>query len=101
MFLGILEIDHDTAAFAVESIWRWRYTMGQSAYPDSSSLLITADAGGSNGYRIRLWKAELQKLADENGLEISVSHSPPGTSKWNKIENRLFRLSAKTGAVGL
>ena len=64
--------------------------MGQSAYPDSNSLLITADAGGSNGYRIRLWKAELQKFADETGLEISVSHFPPGTSKWNKIEHRLF-----------
>lgn len=85
-----LGIDHDTAAFAVESIRRWWYTMGQSAYPDSNSLLITADAGGSNGYRIRLWKAELQKFADETGLEISVSHFPPGTSKWNKIEHRLF-----------
>jgi transposase len=82
--------DHDTAAFAVESIRRWWQTMGQALYPDASRLLITADAGGSNGYRLRLWKLELQKLADETGLEIAVCHFPPGTSKWNKIEHRLF-----------
>ena len=82
--------DHDTAAFAVESIRRWWATMGQPLYPDATRLLVTADAGGSNGYRLRLWKLELQKLADETGLEIAVCHFPPGTSKWNKIEHRLF-----------
>ena len=82
--------DHDTAAFAVESIRRWWRSMGQPLYPDAPRLLITADAGGSNGYRLRLWKAELQRLADETGLEIAVCHFPPGTSKWNKIEHRLF-----------
>ena len=82
--------DHDTAAFAVESIRRWWRTMGEGLYPGASRLLITADAGGSNGYRLRLWKLELQKLADETGLEIAVCHFPPGTSKWNKIEHRLF-----------
>jgi hypothetical protein len=82
--------DHDTAAFAVEAIRRWWQTMGAPLYPDATRLLVTADAGGSNGYRIRLWKAELQKLADETGLEIAVCHFPPGTSKWNKIEHRLF-----------
>ena len=83
-------VDHDTAAFAVESIrcwWRW---MGTRSYPQAQRLLITADSGGSNGARVRLWKWELQKLADEIGLEISVCHFPPGTSKWNKIEHRLF-----------
>jgi hypothetical protein len=83
-------VDHDTAAFAVESIRRWWRTMGQPLYPQASRLLITADAGGSNGYRLRLWKLELQKLADETGLEVAVCHFPPGTSKWNKIEHRLF-----------
>ena len=82
--------DHDTAAFAVESIRRWWRTMGAPLYPDAKRLLVTADAGGSNGYRLRLWKLELQKLADETGLEIAVCHFPPGTSKWNKIEHRLF-----------
>lgn len=82
--------DNDTAAFAVESIRRWWNSMGQTVYPEAEKLLITADSGGSNGYRIRLWKTELQKLADETGLEILVSHFPPGTSKWNKIEHRLF-----------
>jgi Rhodopirellula transposase DDE domain len=82
--------DHDTAAFAVESIRRWWNTMGQACYPKARQLLITADSGGSNGARVRLWKLELQKLADETGLEISVCHFPPGTSKWNKIEHRLF-----------
>jgi hypothetical protein len=83
-------IDHDTAAFAVESIRRWWYTMGQERYPEANKLLITADSGGSNGYRLRLWKMELQNLANETGLAISVCHLPPGTSKWNKIEHRLF-----------
>jgi transposase len=82
--------DHDTASFAVESIRRWWQTMGQPLYPAAKRLLVTADGGGSNGYRVRLWKLELQKLADETGLEIAVCHFPPGTSKWNKIEHRLF-----------
>ena len=82
--------DHDTAAFAVASIRRWWDSMGQCLYPNEKKLFITADGGGSNGYRVKLWKMELQNLADETGLEISVSHFPPGTSKWNKIEHRLF-----------
>jgi hypothetical protein len=82
--------DHDTAAFAVQSIRRWWESMGVKTYPEASKLLITADSGGSNGARVRLWKLELQKLADETRLEISVCHLPPGTSKWNKIEHRLF-----------
>jgi len=80
----------DTAEFAVHSIRMWWYRMGQSVYPQAKRLLITADAGGSNGYRVRLWKWELQKLADETGLTITVCHLPPGTSKWNKIEHRMF-----------
>ena len=83
-------VDHDTAAFAVQSIRRWWQSMGQPVYPKAHRLLITADAGGSNGPRLRLWKVELQKLADETGLRIAVCHFPPGTSKWNKIEHRLF-----------
>ena len=83
-------MDHDTAAFAVESIRRWWQYMGRPVYPEASRLLITADAGGSNGPRLRLWKVELQKLADETGMRIAVCHFPPGTSKWNKIEHRLF-----------
>ena len=83
-------VDHDTAEFAVESIRRWWRSMGQQAYPKATSLLITADGGGSNGSRVRLWKLELQKFADETALSIAVSHFPPGTSKWNKIEHRLF-----------
>jgi hypothetical protein len=82
--------DHDTAAFAVESIRRWWTSMGQAVYPAATRLLITADGGGSNGSRVRLWKLELQRLADETGLELAVCHLPPGTSKWNKIEHRLF-----------
>jgi hypothetical protein len=83
-------IDHDTAKFAVNGVRRWWKTMGRRVYPSARSLLITADSGGSNGARIRLWKWELQKLANESGLAISVRHLPPGTSKWNKIEHRLF-----------
>jgi transposase len=83
-------VDHDTAAFAVESIRRWWNSMGQAVYPHATRLLITADSGGSNGVPVRLWKVELQRLADETGLRIAVSHLPPGTSKWNKIEHRLF-----------
>ena len=83
-------VDHDTAAFAVESIRRWWQGMGQERYPGARRLLIHADGGGSNGSRVRLWKRELQRLADETGLTITVGHYPPGTSKWNKIEHRLF-----------
>jgi len=82
--------DHDTAAFAVESIRRWWNGAGRDGYPRARRLLITADAGGSNGYRTRAWKAGLAVLAAETGLEITVCHLPPGTSKWNKIEHRLF-----------
>ena len=83
-------MDHDTAEFAVETIRRWWRMMGRPAYPEATRLLITADAGGSNGSRLRLWKVELQKLADETGLRIAGCHFPPETSKWNKIEHRLF-----------
>ena len=82
--------DHDTPAFAVASIRRWWTMMGKSAYPDARRLFITADAGGSNGYRSRVWKLKLQELADDLNIKIHVSHFPPGTSKWNKIEHRLF-----------
>jgi hypothetical protein len=83
-------IDHDTAAFAVQTIRTWWHEVGKHRYPGASHLTITADGGGSNGSRVRLWKRELQGLADELGIEISVHHLPPGTSKWNKIEHRLF-----------
>ena len=83
-------IDHDTAEFAVDSIRHWWNRMGQPTYPEAKELLITADAGGSNHYRARLWKCQLQKMADATGLSISVCHFPPGTSKWNKIEHRMF-----------
>ena len=82
--------DHDTAAFAVETIRRWWQSTGPACYPHASRLLITADGGGSNGYRTRLWKTELASLATDTGLQITVCHLPPGTSKWNKIEHRLF-----------
>ena len=82
--------DHDTASFAVATIRRWWLAMGAPLYPDVKELLITADGGGSNGSRVRLWKLELQQLSDELGIPIRVSHFPPGTSKWNKIEHRLF-----------
>jgi len=82
--------DHDTAAFAVQAIRTWWQKAGRPAYPDATRLLICADGGGSNGYRTRLWKTELAALAGETGLEITVCHFPPGTSKWNKIEHRLF-----------
>jgi len=88
-------ISHDTGQFAVASIRAWWLEMGREAYPEARSLLITADGGGSNGYRLRLWKVQLQKLADELGFPISVSHLPPGTSKWNKIEHRLFSFITK------
>jgi hypothetical protein len=83
-------IDHDTASFAVNAIRRWWQTMGLERYPRATRLVITADGGGSNGTRLRLWKLELQKLADELKLAITICHLPPGTSKWNKIEHRLF-----------
>ncbi|HTW70478.1 MAG TPA: ISAzo13 family transposase [Acetobacteraceae bacterium] len=83
-------IDHDTAAFAVNSIRRWHEAVGCVRYENASRLLITADGGGSNGSRVRLWKLELQKLADETRLILQVCHYPPGTSKWNKIEHRMF-----------
>ena len=83
-------IDHDTAQFAVASIQGWWQHLGRARYPEAASLTITADCGGSNGYRTRLWKTELQQLADHTGLEITVCHFPPGTSKWNRIEHRLF-----------
>ena len=82
--------DGDTASFAVATIRRWWVTVGRPAYPDATRLLITADAGGSNGYRLRLWKKELATLAEETGLTITVCQMSPGTSKWNKIEHRLF-----------
>jgi hypothetical protein len=85
-----LGITRDTAAFAVESIRRWWQELGQPRYPKAEQLLITADCGGSNGSRVRLWKSELQALADQTGLSITVAHLPPGTSKWNRIEHRLF-----------
>ena len=83
-------IDHDTAAFATQTIRRWWHEVGSVRYPDAKRLLITADGGGSNGSRVRLWKSELQRLANEIGVDIVVHHLPPGTSKWNKIEHRLF-----------
>ena len=82
--------DHDTSAFAVQTIRRWWFTMGRPRYPQARELTITADGGGSNGSRVRLWKLELSRLAQETGLRIRVCHFPPGTSKWNKIEHRLF-----------
>ena len=83
-------VDHDTAEFAVESLRRWWAHMGCARYPMAKQLLVTADGGGSNGSRVRLWKVALQQLADQTGLDISVCHFPPGTSKWNKIEHRMF-----------
>jgi len=88
-------ISHDTAEFSVQTIRTWWDEMGRASYPNASSLLITADGGGSNGYRLRLWKVELQKLADDLGIPVSVCHLPPGTSKWNKIEHRLFSFITK------
>ena len=83
-------ISNDTAAFAVSSIRRWWFGIGRASYPDAKKLMLTADCGGSNGVRVRLFKKELQELTNELGIEISVCHFPPGTSKWNKIEHRLF-----------
>jgi len=83
-------VDHDTAEFAVATIGQWWKKMGQPAYPDTGRVMVTADSGGSNGSRVRAWKTQLQRLADETGLEFHVFHFPPGTSKWNKIEHRMF-----------
>jgi Rhodopirellula transposase DDE domain len=83
-------IDHDTAQFATETLRRWWKNMGRLVYPDATELLVTADGGGSNGSRTRLWKVSLQRLANDIGVRISVCHFPPGTSKWNKIEHRMF-----------
>lgn len=89
-------VDHDTAEFAVERIRRWWTQMGQPRYPDATRLLITADCGGSHGYRGRLWKVAVQRFADETGLTVQVCHFPPGASKWNKIEHR----TPSTGVAG-
>ena len=83
-------MDHDTSAFAVQTIRTWWHSVGSQRYPNACRLTITTDGGGSNGSRVRLWKRELQSLANEPGIEISVHHFLPGTSKWNKIEHRLF-----------
>ena len=83
-------VDADTAAFAVESIRRWWQQLGRARYPEAQRLVITADCGGSNGVRVRLWKRELQRFANETGLAVTVAHLPPGTSKWNRVEHRLF-----------
>jgi len=88
-------ISGDTAEFAVESIKKWWYEMGQKTYPKTSSIYITADSGGSNGVRVRLWKVKLQELSNELGLTLKISHFPPGTSKWNKIEHKLFSFISK------
>jgi len=88
-------VDADTAQFAVHSIRSWWVHLGQARYPGASTLTITADGGGSNGHRLRLWKTELQQLADQTGLQIQVCHFPPGTSKWNKIEHCLFSFIAR------
>jgi hypothetical protein len=88
-------VDADTAAFAVESIRRWWQKLGRARYPDAHSLTITADCGGSNGVRVKLWKRELQRFANETGLTVTVTHLPPGTSKWNRIEHRLFAYIAQ------
>jgi hypothetical protein len=83
-------VDHDTAAFAVNAIRLWWTTVGRSRYPNATRLMLTADAGGSNGYRLRAWKIELARFAEETGLDVRVSHYPPGASKWNRVEHRLF-----------
>jgi hypothetical protein len=82
--------DHDTSAFAVATLRRWWVSVGRARYPDAHRLLVCADGGGSNGYRVRAWKIELARFAAETGLHVTVCHLPPGTSKWNKIEHRLF-----------
>lgn len=91
-----LGTDHDTAEFAVESIFRWWRTIGKNTFPNTDKIYINCDNGGSNGSRLHLWKYELQQFANTTGLEIHVSHFPPGTSKWNKIEHRLFCYISKS-----
>jgi hypothetical protein len=93
-------VDHDTSSFAVQTLRRWWQQSGRVAYPDATRLLVSADAGGGNDYRRRLWKTELARLAAETGLESTVCHFPPGTSKWNKIEHRLFSAISSTGVAG-
>ena len=94
-----LGIDHDTGQFAVNAVRLWLEQIGRGLYPGMKRLMITADGGGSNGSRLRLWKLALQQLADETGLIVPVCHYPPGTSKWNKIEHRMFcHVTHKTGA---
>jgi len=93
-----LGTSHDTSEFAVESIGRWWYTVGYSTFPKAEKLIITCDSGGSNGNRIRLWKYQLQQFADQTGLEVYVLHFPRGTSKWNKVEHRLFCYISKNWA---
>lgn len=88
-------VSGDTAEFAVNTIRTWWYKMGAEMYPKATALLITADCGGSNGYRVRLWKLELQRLANELAIKIHIRHFPPGTSKWNRIEHRLFSYISK------
>ena len=88
-------MSNDTAEFAVESIRKWWWMIGKNLYLDTEDILVTADSGGSNGYRVRLWKAEIQRLANEIQKKITVLHFPPGTSKWNKIEHRLFSFISK------
>ena len=88
-------ISKDTAEFAVESIRKWWNIIGSKSYPETKEILLTADSGGSNGYRVRLWKAELQIMANELRKKITVVHFPPGTSKWNKVEHRLFSFISK------
>jgi hypothetical protein len=88
-------IDHDTASFATETRRRWWSNRGSKVYPKAQELLVTADAGGSNGSRLRLWKVAVQELADATGLRVKVCHFPPGTSQWNKIEHRMFRHSTE------
>ena len=90
-----LGIDHDTSEFAAESIWRWWNTLGKNSFPDASRIYINCDGGGSNGANRRAWKVELQRFADKTGLTVVVSHYPPGTSKWNKIEHRMFSYITK------
>jgi hypothetical protein len=92
--------DHDTAAFAVATLRRWWEQVGRGAYPQAERLLVTADTGGSNGYRVRLWKTELARFAAETGLQVTVCHFPPGTSKWNKIEHGCSATSRPTGGAG-
>ena len=97
MYAGFVDVgaDHDTGEFAVASIRGWWRQEGRRLYAGGATILVTADGGGSNGWQLRLWKRELQKFADQAGLSVAVCHFPPGTSKWNKIEHRLFSFICK------